>query len=781
MGWDRTVAVVQHQVCGEPARSRVAIDRALLLAMTVTWLAFVASVLWRPHPGEFSAWFDVGLYDLPFVLAAAACWRSWRANGAVAWRALSVGLVLFSVGNVYGSLVVGDSDAYPSLADALWLSFYGLVYVAIIRLIRSRVARFHASTWLDGGVGGLGMAALVVAFALGPALELTDGKFAVVATNIAYPAAEIVLIVILVAAVTALGLRDRSFWLLGLGLAVFCVADVGYLFKEAADTYTEGGLLDIGWPLGAALMGTAALADRRGRPMSDGLSRGFVVPASFGVGSVALLVIGQRHSLPMVAVALAAGSLLLAAMRVMLTVREVRRLADSRREARTDHLTGLANRRRLVEHLESIAERSHERVALCLVDLDRFKEVNDSLGHLAGDLLLQAVSRRLETVAPPGSVLTRIGGDEYALVIGGVSDDVALQLGRTLRDALRPAFEVREMQISVDASVGVACSPEHGTTADQLLSSADIAMYRAKRQRTGVELFDPACDTPSRDRLALLADLRVALTDEQFDLHYQPQVRLSTGTVVGVEALVRWEHPTRGFVSPIDFLPVLEQTNQMTALTSFVVRRAMADARAFADAGWPLRVSVNVSASDLVGDGLATLVAERLGANGVPPSSLVVEVTEDTVMTDRPASLTTLHRLRELGVGVSVDDYGTGRASLSYIRDLPITELKLDRIFLEGVPADAHNAAIVRSTIELAHALGLPLVAEGVEDAGALAWLGDLGCDLAQGFHIARPLSRADLMSWLRTRRDAASLGGDSSEPRDAASVDDVSPSAAAR
>ena len=728
-------------------------DLRLVAALALSWLAFVASVMWRPDPGQFSVWYDVGLYDLPFLVAGAACWRSGRRiGGANAWRPMAVGLVVFVLGNVYGSLVVGDRDIYPSPADGLWLAFYVFVYVAIVRLIRSRVARFHASTWLDGGVAGLGMAALVVAFALGPALDATDGRFAVVATNIAYPTAEIVLIVVLVAAVTALGLRDRSFWLVGGGLTVFCVADVVYLFREAADTYVEGGVLDIAWPLGAAFLGVAALADDRDHAVSDGLSRGFVVPAAFGVGSVALLVVGQRHQLPMVAIVLAAASLGVAVGRVVLTVREVRRLADSRREARTDDLTGLGNRRRLVEHLQATADGAHLPVALCLIDLDRFKEVNDSLGHLAGDLLLCAVARRMETAVPKDAVLTRLGGDEYAVTITDGSGGAALALGRELREALRAPFEVGGMQVSVDASVGVAWSPEHGTTADQLLSSADIAMYRAKRQRTGVELFDPVADSPSRDRLALLADLREALAAEQFELHYQPQIDLAADTVLGVEALVRWRHPTRGFVPPGDFLPALEQTDRMTSLTAFVVRRAIADAAWFDGAGWPLRMSVNVSASDLVGTSLTDVVTGELSHHAVDAARLVIEVTEDTVMTDRTASLETLQRLRDLGVQVSVDDYGTGRASLSYIRDLPITEMKLDRIFLVGVPADGHNAAIVRSTIELAHSLGLPLVAEGVEDEGALRWLGTLGCDVAQGFHIARPLARDDLSNWLRSR-----------------------------
>ncbi len=317
---------------------------------------------------------------------------------------------------------------------------------------------------------------------------------------------------------------------------------------------------------------------------------------------------------------------------------------------------------------------------------------------------------------------------------------------------MHESFSLQGIQVAVDASVGIACSPAHGTTAESILSRADIAMYRAKRLRTGVELFQTDTDNPTRGRLEMVTDLRAAFAENQFQLFYQPQMRLGTGDIIGVEALVRWHHPEHGLVAPAQFLHLLQRFNLMDPLTDFVLRQALSDCSLLYRSGFPLRMSVNIAASDLISEALADTVVTMLAEHNLTPDLLVIEVTEDSVMTDRIRSLRTLHEISAIGVDISVDDYGTGQASLSYIRDLPITELKLDRSFLQGVPADHHNSAIIRSTIELAHALHLPVVAEGVEDSVALDWLRELGCDIGQGFHILRPVPVDELLDWLRQR-----------------------------
>ena len=730
-----------------------AASAAFPVLLPASWIAFACSVFFRPDRGQFNPWLDAGLYNVPFCIAAAACLlRSGRpVIDSTGWRTLGTGLIVFTAGNVYGTLVVGEQEIFPSPADALWLAFYVLAYVAIVQMVRQRMTRFHASSWLDGGVGGLGAAALVVAFALGPTLSMTKGRLGVVATTLAYPTADVILIVILVTAGVALRQFDLSFCLLIAGFTVFAITDVMYLFKQSAGTYAEGGVLDIFWPLAAIIIGLSACVRGPVRLPTVASGPRLIFPLVFTTSSIGLLTFGQRHSVSTVAVSLALSALVVASVRVAITFREVQNLARSRVEARTDELTGLANRRNMMECLASAVGDRADPAALLMIDLDNFKEINDSLGHAAGDHLLLAVGRRFQLIVPNDSLLARLGGDEFAILINTASSEQAAELGRRLRDALHDPFEIEDTRVTIDASIGIAVAPDHADTAPLLLSRADIAMFRAKRLRTGVELFSADIDTASPDRLALLTQLRAAFEKGQFVLHYQPQRELRSGDVVGVEALVRWNHPERGLVPPDLFLPLIDQANLMTELTRYVLRQAVSDCADLHESGFSLRFSVNVSASDLIGEDLPELVAELLHQHRLDASAIAVEITENSIMTDRVRSLATLHRLRALGVHLSVDDYGTGQASLSYVRDLPISELKLDRAFLQGVPRDKHNSAIIRSTIELAHALGLPIVAEGVEDDAALAFLGELGCDLGQGFHIARPLPFDELCRWLET------------------------------
>ncbi len=385
------------------------------------------------------------------------------------------------------------------------------------------------------------------------------------------------------------------------------------------------------------------------------------------------------------------------------------------------------------------------------MDLDRFKEINDSLGHSAGDELLVAVGERLAPVMPEGAGFGRTGGDEFAVVLLAGSPWRALGVARRITEALRQPFVVAGVSTVVEASVGIACAPQHGNDLESIMSCADIAMYRAKRGRTGVQVYEPDPTDPSRRRVRLLSDLRTALDREDLTLHFQPKVDLRTGSVTGVEALIRWSHPRHGVIPPDEFLGMAEQTNLMPDLTRFVLRRALVAATALERAGFPLTMSVNLSSSDLMDSAFPARVDRMLVEHDLPAGRLVVEVTENSVMADRTRALAVLRQLRDGGVRVSVDDYGTGHASLAYLRELPVDELKLDRSFLVGVPHDIHNAAIVRSTVELAHALDLSIVAEGVEDADCQAWLRHLGCDIGQGFHISHPMPFEDLLSWLRT------------------------------
>jgi diguanylate cyclase (GGDEF)-like protein len=435
---------------------------------------------------------------------------------------------------------------------------------------------------------------------------------------------------------------------------------------------------------------------------------------------------------------------------------EQQRLAQLATEAHHDPLTGLANRRRLVEELEATVYGDGDRdCAVLMLDLDRFKEVNDSFGHSVGDDLLCQVGPRLQSVLAPSDLLARMGGDEFAVLLPDAGRARALEVAAALASGLREAFVLDGMPLHVDASVGIALCPEHGRDRSLLLARADTAMYVAKRGRLGVQVWAPDGTPASRDRLETLEQLRAALDTDELINHYQPKLDLRTGTVVGVEALVRWNHPVRGVLSPDAFLHLAEQAGLMRRLALGVLERALRDVQAWRAAGHELTTAVNLSVSNLQDVALPEQVEMLLDSFGVPPGTLVLEITEDVLMADAARSQQVMAALRRLGVRLSIDDYGTGYSSLSYLRALPVDELKLDRSFVVDLAGDQRAAAIVRSTLQLSRELGMGLVVEGVEDAATLALLRNWGCEVAQGYHIARPVPAGELLRWLGRRAAA--------------------------
>src|SRR3954453_4634108 len=433
-----------------------------------------------------------------------------------------------------------------------------------------------------------------------------------------------------------------------------------------------------------------------------------------------------------------------------------RQAAENEHQARHDGLTGLPNRGSFYDQVTAAVRTraSDSLVAVMIVDLDRFKEVNDTLGHHSGDELLREAGDRLTTALRDGDVLSRLGGDEFAVLLPHTeSVEAACAVARRLCDALEEPFVLHGLTVHLEASLGIALYPDHGDDVETLIQHADVAMYVAKTSTSSYELYNCRHDRHSAGRLALLGELRHAIDNDEFTLHYQPKASLRTGEVDGVEALVRWLHPERGMVPPDEFIPLAEQTGVIKPLTSWVLDAALAQCRAWRDSGQQLTVAVNLSVRNLRDAHLPDAIGDLLRTPELPPSALELEITESTIVADQVRALDVLTRLNAMGIGLSVDDFGTGYSSLAYLKDLPVRELKIDRKFVNNMTEDGDDAFIVRSTIDLGRNLGLQVVAEGVETEAVWDQLASLGCDVAQGYYLARPLPAEELTQWLTARR----------------------------
>jgi diguanylate cyclase (GGDEF)-like protein len=395
------------------------------------------------------------------------------------------------------------------------------------------------------------------------------------------------------------------------------------------------------------------------------------------------------------------------------------------------------------------SKRDGTTLSLLLMDLDRFKEVNDTLGHHAGDLLLQQVAIRLRGALRQADTIARLGGDEFAVILPDTDATGVTTVVENLRRRLQAPYSVENQPVVVGASIGVAHSPTHGDEADTLMRRADVAMYVAKRMQNQLSVYAPEQDQHSPGRLSLAAELRAAIDNSQLELFYQPKAELATGRVLSVEALVRWRHPQRGLVPPDDFIPLAEQSGQVRALSRWVLNAALRQARAWDHLGRNIGVAVNLSMRDLHDTGLPETVASLLRTWAVRPATLTIEITESTLMADPAQAMEIVRRLSAMGVNIAIDDFGTGYSSLSYLKRLAVNELKVDRSFVRNVVSDAHDVAIVRSTISLAHELGLEVVAEGIEDQPTWDLLATLGCDTAQGYLISRPLPAPEFNRWM--------------------------------
>ena len=762
------------------------------MTRNLTWRAAVligacavAGYFLLPGPGPK----DLGYSVIGFASAAAVMvGRRRRAAGdRDGWYPIAAGNLCFVLGDsVYDlyQFVLHRPAPFPSVADVFYLAGYPLLIVGVVRLTRVP-GRPGASreTYADAAIVTVG--ALAVAWHFLLLQYATSSPVAQLGTlvSMAYPVMDLGVLFIVVRGMLAGAQSSPVLRLLVAAMVSMIAADFAYELLSLHGAYHVGNPVDAAWLVNYVLVGAAALhpsvAVDPGPVVDQGPRSSWRLPVVGLAGFVSpvILLVGDLGGSRADVAPLAATSIILFALVVMrmrwmfdrigaqnhslealLAVRGSLEV-ELRHQAFHDSLTGLANRALLhdrIEHALAATGRSGGAVAVCFCDLDGFKTVNDSLGHYVGDALLVAVAERLATVVRPGDTVARLGGDEFAVLMEDLEDPAAaVAVAERIVAVLRQPVSVGDREIGISSSVGVTVADRSATT-ERLLREADSAMYEAKAAGKGrCVVFEDSMHARIGERLQLANGFAGALASDEFVLDYQPQFRLDTGALEGFEALLRWHHPTLGLIGPDRFLPVAEETGYIVPIDRWVLERACEQGRQWGrESPVPLTVSVNLSGRQLLHANLVDDVRTALALAGLQPSRLVLEVSESVLMLDAERSLRVLDQLKAIGVRLAIDAFGTGYPSLSYLRRMPVDELKIDRSFVEPLLRPAtQGAAFLRTIIALADGLGLHTVAEGIEHPSQRKFLHDLGCDSAQGYLLGRPLDAEGATDLIGTRQ----------------------------
>jgi diguanylate cyclase (GGDEF)-like protein len=653
-----------------------------------------------------------------------------------------------------GSVLISDNQAYGSVpfpAPGEVFNVASYLLLATFLLIDVRRRRPSLADFLDAAVVWGATITVTSLVLVTPVARNFDHSGLALLVAVLFPLINLVLAAVVVGQVL-LRERPRSVrtWMLVAGFLMLAVGDSSFLAGlSTSDAYGTNIGISAVWGVGFAFLGEAAsrtqLAESSARPVR---AKPVVLVAAAALGVVVLATSPEDFAGWLVRGS-AILTLLATGWRLTLALREARGAAEAMALSLTDELTGLPNRRSAAQEVDHAIQHRGP-VSVLLLDVDSFKDINDSLGHAVGDDVLIALADRICEVVGTESSVARLGGDEFAIVVPSEDELALFEVAQEIRAALRRPLRVEGIDLSLDASVGIAMREDSDSSAIEMLRRADVAMYEAKQSRAGVLLFDRAQDGMSHLRLLRGEALRSAIAKGELIAWYQPQIDARTRQVVAMEALVRWWHPTEGLLPPIAFLPDARRAGLMPALTETLMRQVVADARRWMDQGFTFRVAMNWAPPELVSGQLLPELFSVLDDAGLPPDSLLVEVTEDSFLADPERARMVLHELRAHGVQVAIDDYGTGFSSLAYLRDLPVQELKMDRSFIAPVVEDERSRMIVQTTSQMARALGLRFVAEGVEDAVSMAALVPLGVDVLQGYHIARPMPADAVLPWVR-------------------------------
>ncbi|MCT7659573.1 putative bifunctional diguanylate cyclase/phosphodiesterase [Mycobacterium deserti] len=751
------------------------------VAATATTAA-VALVAWLiaewggPQTTEAAAM--IGVLAFAVFAALSAVWAGWSSRGRqrLAWMCLAAGLGGWAFGEAlwaYYRLVL-HADPFPSIADVGYLLYPVGACAALLLFPLGHSVHSRTRLLLDGliVVGALFVVAwvTVLRFVFGSGSE---SAFAAV-LYVTYPATDV--IVVTVALLILVRAKRPALVLLTLGNIVTALADSAWVYSDARNVYIEGGLVDVGWIVGLLLIGVAALASGRGGVTAEevlGPPKRVelwmpYLPVAIAAAVCAPFLLTMSGVPPLVV----SWALLVSAVMVrqFLVVNQNQRLlAIVAEQALRDPLTGLANRLLFhdrLSHAMQLQKREGGAVAVLLLDLDDFKRVNDSLGHPAGDALLVQVALRIVSCVRPGDTVARLGGDEFAVLTEGGPAQSRRIAHRVVR-AFEEPFVVDGHALVIQPSAGLALVPvdDDSVSIEDLLKRADTAMYSAKRSTSGgLQTFTPdmshvAANKRDSQGGLLLEELRNAIDNVDLTLAYQPKFDLDNGDIVGVEALIRWPHPELGVLAPDQFLPLVHRHGLVQSVTDLVVSRALDAAVEWRANGVAVPIAVNISAPSLSDLDFPNRIVRALAERGLTSDALTVEITEDLLVDNIDRAQAVLERLRVRGIRVAIDDFGSGYSALSYLRDLPIDEVKLDRHFVSPILTDTRAAAIVRAVIDLAHVLGVTTVAEGVENGETAAKLQEFGCDVVQGYYCGPPIDAAAMLDLLRRRGQRSSDG----------------------
>ncbi|HXW35279.1 MAG TPA: EAL domain-containing protein, partial [Acidimicrobiales bacterium] len=674
-----------------------------------------------------------------------------REKGRVVALALGAGLLSWAIGDTILTVqtIGGGYPPSPSWADAFWLGFYPLAYAAVILFMRREFRRTTETNWLDGLVAALGSAALCSAFAFQGIAESAGGSFLAKAANVAFPIGDLLLFALVVGGATLLSGSVTAPWaLLAAAMVLNAVGDTFNLFPSSFATPRATVVFHaLAWPMAGLLMALAVWLRPSPRDASQHeRPTGFLIPGLAALSAFIILSYGSFHHVDRFALALAMASLIAVGIRLALSARRLNNVTQNRlHESLTDELTGLGNRRYLLQTIDTLFGDQKDRrvrkrkIAFLYIDLDHFKEINDSFGHSAGDELLKQLGPRLTASTRHSETVARVGGDEFGVILVDVDDDTAAAVAKRIMSSIEEPFFLKGVTARVSASIGIARAPDDASNSTALLRSADTAMYRAKMDRASFAFYDGDLDDGS-NLWRLGEELRTALENGGFELHYQPQLEIDGARISAVEALVRWPHPNLGYVPPLKFLPLAEEAGLMPALTTWVLDHALAQVAQWRELDNRVSVSVNISPTNLLDEDFVDLVPFLLNRHGVPADALVLEITETSVIANFERAKVVIAELRDIGVLVSIDDFGAGFTSLAYLGELEVAELKLDGTFINRLARnEQRDRDLVRATIDLGHAMGLRIVAECIEDGATLDLLSEFGCDLGQGFFIGRP------------------------------------------